>query len=317
MTQTIDTPKRTTKTKKAVYRVRNWKEYDKALIARGSLTLWIPENVERIWYGTGKNTYSNASIELMLTLKARFSLPLRATEGFVRSVFALMQLVLDIPDHSTVSRRAGTADIPLRKRSDKESVHVILDSTGVKVCGEGEWKVKKHGKDKHRTWTKVHLAIDRDGEIRALAVTGGNAHDTTAVDPILDQEEARITDFFGDGAYDAFGVYQTLIDRGVTGIHIPPQRNARIKVHGNCNAPPYPRDENLRAIRRSTRKRWKIASGYHARSRVETAMFRYKATFGGHMRFRRMARRQREVAVKCNILNTFHQLGMPKSEKVT
>lgn len=317
MKHSKDTLHHTLKRKKAKYRVRNWKEYDRALIARGSLTLWIPEHIESIWYAPGKETYADAAIELMLVFKARFSLPLRSMEGMVRDVFGLKGLALDIPDHSTVSRRAETVVIPLRKRRSKENVHVLLDSSGAKVFGEGEWKVRKHGWSKRRTWAKIHLGIDRDGEIRALEVTSNAVHDASVIDRVLDQEKARITDFFGDGAYDTFGVYQTLLDRGVSGFHIPPQRNARIKVHGNCLAPPYPRDKNLREIRRSSRKEWKIASGYHARSKAETAFFRYKTTFGERMHFRRVRRQKAEVIVKCNILNTFHRLGMPESEKVT
>ena len=126
-----------------------------------------------------------------------------------------------------------------------------------------------------------------------------------------------ITDFWGDGAFDTWNTYQTLMAYGVTGFHIPPRRDAVIHMHKNNKRIPYPRDENLRAIRATTRSQWKEVSGYHTRSLVENLMFRYKTTFGDHMSFRNTESQTNEVTVKCNILNTFHFLGVPESYAVT
>ena len=274
--------------------------------------MWIAEDIKEWWYAEGKKTYSDKAIEILLMVKALYGLPLRNTEGFVASVFKLVGIVLKIPDYSTVSRRAETMTVVLKKMA-KENVHFILDSTGGKVYGEGEWKVRKHGWSKRRTWKKIHLGIDSDGEIRAVEVTDHTTHDGTVIDDILKQEDAQITDFYGDGAYDIFGVYSVLQDYQVTGFHIPPQKNAKIKVHGNRKLPPWPRDENLRAIRTSGRKRWKETSGYHTRSLGETVMSRFKSSFGHRLHFRTHSAQTAEVMTKANILNAFYLLGMPES----
>ncbi len=181
-------------------------------------------------------------------------MPLRAVVGFIQSIFQLSKIELSIPDYTTVSRRAEKCDIVLRA-SRKNATDIILDSTGAKVFGEGEWKVRKHGWSKRRIWKKIHIGIDSKGEIRAVAVTDNDTHDSKVIDDILNQEKAPITDFYGDGAYDTYSVYQTLLSRGVTGFHVPPQKNAVIKIHGNNKGERYPRDENLRAIRKSSRKK--------------------------------------------------------------
>ena len=314
MKQSKDNTKTSRNKKK--YKVKNWGEYNKSLVNRGSLTIWISDDIEKWWHGSGRDTYSNKAIEAMLAIQAVHGLPLRAVCGFVRSVFELANIDLSVPDYTTVSRRATGLGIHL-KATRKDSTDIILDSTGAKVYGEGEWKVRKHGWSKRRTWKKIHIGIDSKGEIRAVVVTDNDTHDSTVIGDILNQEKAQITDFYGDGAYDTYSVYQSLLSRDVSGFHIPPKKDAIIKIHGNTEGPPYPRDENLRAIRRSTRKRWKEMSGYHIRSLAETTMFRYKTTFGEHMAFRTNESQKSEVLVKCNILNIFHSLGMPESYAVT
>lgn len=302
--------------KKKKYKIKNWGEYNRALIQRGSLTLWISDDVKEWWYGNGRETYSDRAIEAMMTIKALYRLPLRATSGFVQSIFQMTGIDLPVPDYTTLSRRTKNLHIVLRVTL-KETTDLILDSTGSKVYGEGEWKVRKHGWSRRRTWKKIHIGIDSKGEIRAVVMTDNNIHDSTVIDEALNQETAPITDFFGDGAYDTYSVYQSLLDRGVTGFHIPPQKEAVIKIHGNSKRELYPRDENLRTIRKSSRKRWKEESGYHIRSLGETIMFRYKTTFGDRMAFRTDERQRNEVLTKCNILNTFHFLGVPESYAVT
>ena len=309
MTYTKDNENNT----KNKYRVKNWKEYNQSLVQRGSLTVWIPENVEDIWYTEGKGRYEDTAIEIILTLKALYSLPLRATEGLARSMFDLMQVLLHIPDYTTLSRRAKKLKVSLKKQSTKENVSIILDSTGVKVYGEGEWKVRKHGWSKRRTWTKIHIGIDSDGEVRTVVTTKNNIHDSTIIDTALNQEQKPIIDFYGDGAYDTAPVYMSLVAHNIKKIHIPPHKNARIRIHGNTNGPPYIRDENLRAIQKSNLKDWKISSGYHRRSLIENTMYRFKTAFGERISFLNKRSQHTEVLIKCNILNTFHSLGMPMS----
>ena len=283
------------------------------MVQRGSLTVWIPENVQTLWYANGRGIYADAAIELLLTLKALYHLPLRAATGLAISIFALMRTGLDVPDYSTLSRRAPKLKVSLKKRADKETVNIILDSTGAKVYGEGEWKVRKHGWSKRRTWTKIHIGIDSDGEIRAVVATENNVHDSTVIDRVLAQENKPIEGFWGDGAYDAAPVYMSLQAHAVPHIHIPPHKNGKIRIHGNTHAPPYVRDEHIRAIRKSGRAEWKRASGYHTRSRVENTMFRYKTAFGERVSFRAKDSQRTETLVKCNILNAFQTLGAPES----
>lgn len=177
--------------------------------------------------------------------------------------------------------------------------------------------MRKHGWSKRRTWKKIHIGIDSSGEIRAVVVTGNDTNDSEVIDDVLNQEKAPITDFYGDGAYDVYSVYQTLLSRGTTGFHIPPRKNAVIQIHRNAKRKPYPRDENLRMIRKSSRKKWKETSGYHTRSLGETIMYRYKTTFGDHMSFRSDNRQRNEVLIKYNILNAFRSLGTPDSHIAT
>lgn len=304
--------KDTSKHSKKKYRVKNWKKYNTSLIERGSLTLWIPDDVEHIWYTEGKGIYTDSAIEIMLTLKALYKLPLRGLQGLVVSIFGLLHLPLDVPNYSTVSRRAKKPGVSLKKQA-KGHINLILDSTGGKVFGEGEWKVRKHGWSKRRTWTKIHIGTDSDGEIRVAVTTENNVHDSTVIDDALAQEESTIDGFWGDGAYDAAPVYMSLVGREVSHIHIPPRKGAKVRIHGNTNALPYVRDENIRAIRKSSRAEWKQSTGYHTRSHIENTMFRYKTNFGERFSFRNKDSQHTEVMVKCNILNTFLALGMPES----
>ncbi len=175
--------------------------------------------------------------------------------------------------------------------------------------------MRQHGAGKRRTWTKIHIGIDADGEIRAVVTTPSNTHDCTPVNDLLLQEASPILGFWGDGAYDAAPVYMALAAHEVRDIHIPPHKNARIKKHGNAKGPPLVRDEHIRVIRASTRAAWKRMPGYHTRSLAETGMFRYKTTFGDHMAFRNRKSQAAEAVIKCSILNTFYTLGMPESAK--
>jgi len=310
-----------THTKKAVYRVRNWRQYNQALVRRGSLTVWVDEQALDAWayqgpaqWG-GQYIYSDAAIQCLLTLRAVFHLPLRATQGMARSLFELMGLDLDVPHYSTLSRRAAELAVDLSRKS-KGPLHLVLDSTGLKVYGEGEWKVRKHGYSRRRTWRKLHLAIDAEThEIQAVMVTEAKVDDAEMVDHLLKPIDRPVGSTAADGAYDQRKVYRVLEPR--TGrILIPPRKNARIWKHGNSAGPPLARDENLRAIRRVGRRAWKEEVGYHIRSLAETGMFRMKTIFGGHLANRRLECQVTEGTIRCRALNIMTHLGMPDSYKV-
>ena len=193
-------------------------------------------------------------------------------------------------------------------------IDIVVDSTGLKVFGEGEWKMRKHGKSKRRTWRKLHLAINPETqEIEAETLTENGCDDASQVDPLLDQASPSTRAFYGDGAYDKWKVYHTLEKRGTKAI-IPPQRNAKISQHGNSSQSPLSRDVAIRTIRRRGRRRWKEDIGYHRRSLSETAMYRMKCCFGDHLKNRSIPNQQTEARLRSKILNKFTHLGLPEFE---
>lgn len=314
---------------KTTYRIDNWSHYNRALIKRGSLTVWISEEAIDLWEYDGPSqwgqdfTYSDFAIETCLRLRLVYHLALRQTQGFVQSLFGLMNVDLPVPDFSTLSRRAGELSVDLCAKSSKgdspESRHIVIDSTGLKVYGEGEWKQRQHGKSKRRTWRKLHLGLDAEtGEITAERLTENDKHDASQVEPLLEetaQTVAEITHVGGDGAYDTWDVYAEIEAYGAVPV-IPPQCNAKIKKHGNCKGPPLPRDEALRYMRQHGRSKWKRVHGYHLRSLSETAIYRFKEVIGRVLRSRKMVNQQTEARLGCQILNRMLGLGMPESYAV-
>jgi hypothetical protein len=323
-TNQASTPRKSrhTKSKKARYRVRNWREYNDSLVKRGSITLWISEEDIGSWKpdNTGKRggqlQYSDGAIQCMIMVRSVFHLTLRATEGFVRSMFKMIGLELAVPDYSTICRRSKFQEVRLPKKATG-ALHAVLDSTGLKVFGEGEWKVRQHGYSKRRIWRKLHLSVDADShEIQAMVLSEASLDDAGAVDELFDQMSGPIQQMSADGAYDKRKVYEACSQRGISRVAIPPRRDARIWQHGNCLAAPLIRDENLRRIRKVGRKKWKRESGYHQRSLAETAIYRFKTIFGSHLQSRRMAQQQTEAKVKCAALNRMTLWGMPETYRL-
>jgi hypothetical protein len=307
--------------KEAVYRIRNRREYNRALVRRGSLTAWVDQESLDAWryrgpaqWG-GQYVYSDAAIPCLLTLRAVFHLPLRATQGMAASAFDLMGLDLGVPHYSTPSRRAADLSVDLSRKS-RGPLHLVLDGTGLKVLGEGGWKVRKHGYPGRRTRRKLHLAIDAEThEIRAVMVAEAKVDDAEMVDHRLRPIDRPVARAAADGAYDKRKAYRVLEPR--TGcILIPPRRNARIWKHGDAAGPPSARDGNLRHIRRAGRTAWKRGVGYPVRSLAETGVFRMKTIFGGRLASRGPERRVTEGAVGGRALNIMTRLGMPQGERV-
>ena len=254
----------------------------------------------------------------MLTVKNVFHLANRATEGFVRSIFAMLKVRLTIPDHTTLSRRGKDLKVALPKKA-RGHLDIVMDSTGLKIYGEGEWKVRTHGKSKRRTWRKLHLGIDPEsGEVEAVALTENSVSDADMVEPLLKQIDQPIDRFAGDSGYDKRKVYNSLNHLAPQAeVLIPPRKNAHIWQHGNTHAERLKRDENLRAIRKLGRKGWKETSGYHMRSLAETSMFRFKTIFGDHLSARLLETQTTQAIICCAALNRMTHLGMPKSYAVS
>lgn len=308
------------KKKKNNYRIRNWSDYNAGLEKRGSITFWIDEEVIEKWENqekTGKrgasNYYSDIAIETVVVVKSIYHLAGRQAVGFVKSVMALMKIDLRVPNHSTVSRRLSKLSGTLAVKSSKEARHVVIDSTGIKIFGEGEWKTRKHGTSKRRTWRKVHLAFDaKTNEILAVEVTLNDKSDGQMLPKLLDAIEGDIEQVSADGGYDYRICYDAIQERKAK-VAIPPRSNAVIWQHGNCKAPPHARDENLRYIRKKSLSRWKKDSDYHRRSISETGMFRFKTTFGSDAFSHTFENQVTEVKVKAKILNKMIHLAKPDS----
>jgi IS5 family transposase len=308
---------------KPSYRVRNWNSYDAALKQRGSLSFWIDEEVIAGWLneqrsgrrGASKH-YSDGAIALMATVQSLFNLPGRQTEGFVESLFALMGIDLPVPDHSTLSRRIGKVEVEMPAAPSEGAIHVVVDSTGVKVYGEGEWKVRQHGVDKRRTWRKLHVGVNEaTGEILSAVASTNNLSDDEALGDILDGIEQEIEQVSGDGAYDKRKCYNAIAARGAKPT-IPPRKDAVIWENEPNRQKEHPRNQVLERIDQVGRQQWKQESGYHRRSLAETTMFRFKTIFGATLRRRLFDNQAVELFLKCAALNRIFQLGKPDSYKV-
>lgn len=308
-------------TRKGTYKITNWRAYNESLVQRGSITFWFNEEVIGQWHHANARpkvghpfVYSDTAIECLLVLRELFRLPYRQTEGLGRSLAQLMGVALPIPDYSSLAKRAAKLEIALDVRKHSGPIDVVVDSTGLKVFGEGEWKMRKHGKSKRRTWRKLHLAFNPDTqEIEAETLTDNSKDDASQAGELVDQTRAQIDKFYGDGAYDQWKVYGKLAGRGIDPI-IPPRRNAKIKQHGNSRQPPLPRDEAIRGMRREGRNGWKQSTGYHRRSLAETGMYRLKCSFGDELKNHKIENQRAEARLRCKILNRFTRLGLPEFE---
>ena len=240
---------------KTKYRVSNWAEYDRALVQRGDITLWFSPNAGDTWTPRpsgkrgGQRKFSDQAIETALVLRLVFKLPLRQAEGFLRSVLSLMALDLEAPDHTTISRRSQQVDVGLRLAATKGRLHLIVDSTGLSIIGEGEWAAVKHGGRGKRAWKKLHLGVDRSGAIVAEVLTEGDAHDSNTALNLIDEID-DIASFTADVAYDTIAIYDVATARGAKVI-VPPRKTATRSKRSSA------RDRTVRRVRKVGRRQWK------------------------------------------------------------
>jgi len=238
-------------------------------------------------------------------LRLVFNLPLRQAEGFLRSVLSLMALDLEAPDHTTVSRRSQQVDVGLRLAATKGRLHLIVDSTGLSIIGEGEWAAVKHGGRGKRAWKKLHLGVDRSGAIVAEVLTDGDAHDSNTALDLIDEID-DIASFTADAAYDTIANYDAAAARGAKVI-VPPRKTATRSKRSSA------RDRTVRRVRKVGRRQWKKESGYHRQARVENTFFRYKSIIGDRLRARHPKSQEAEAVIACNILNRMMEIGRPES----
>ncbi len=290
---------------------------------RGSITFWVSEEAIANWIHpekTGKRgaspLYTDVAIATTETVKSLFNLAGRQAEGFLESLFDLMLIDLPVPDHTTVSRRVGKLNVEMPVIYSKQARHIVVDSTGLKVYGEGEWKVRQHGWCQRRTWRKLHLAVNEGSrEIVTAVFSSNDVADCEVFDELISGVKGNIEQISGDGAYDTHHIFDSIEKLGAKP-SIPPRENAQIQQPENDLAPPLPRDEILREIQKQGRKQWKENSGYHRRSIAENTIFRLKTIFGGKLRRRDIDNQGRESFLRCAALNRMTHLGMPDSYPV-
>lgn len=305
---------------KSRYRVRNWREYEAGLRRRGDLTIWFSGDAIKSWRAPpsgkpgGQRIYASIAIEAALTIRMVFHLPLRQTEGFLRSLADMLELEILIPDHTTLSRRLKElAEVPFRTVEGNRPIQLLIDSTGLRIhVGHLRRPPKK------RAWRKLHLAVDAStGEIVASDLTSRRTRDSTRVPTLLGQIEHRVASVSADGAYDTKSVYEAAQVKGegrAVRVLIPPGRDAQLSPRPTAAL--KERNRNIRSIRRLGRREWHKRSGYSKRSMVENAIYRYKTIIDRGMRSRTLAGQRVEVQLACRVLNTMTRLGMPDSYPV-
>lgn len=319
------------------FRVQNWATYNQLLQDRWDINLWFAPEVVKKWYKVGKSQahYSNQTILACLTIRALFNLSLRATQGLINSLIKRLDLPIKCPHYSRLSRRArGLDKIKIPRTKGSSAFCIAIDSTGLKVYGQGEWHVKMHKASKRRTWRKVHIAIDPvTQQITSCVLTLSNVHDSQPFFQLLRPLRDPIKTIYADGAYDSRTIHKFLFDRQIKSL-IPPSVDATLPYKKVCQprlgrrrvVDPYPelvwRNQAIAHKEQFTNPReglndWKRSSGYHLRSLVETTMMRFKRTFSDKLRSRLLSTQKTETYIKCLILNKFIEMGLPYTVPVS
>ncbi|KVZ78549.1 transposase [Burkholderia ubonensis] len=306
---------------KARYHVRNWAAYNAGLINRGNVAMWIDEaalaSAPDAEPTCGRpRLYSDALSQALLGVKTVFRLPLRALQGFAQSLRDLAFATLPVPNYTTLCRRAQTRDVQLPIVRDGDPIHLVVDSTGVKIDGEGEWKVSQHGYSKRRTWRKVHLALDANtSQVRAALMTHQDVADGDVLAELLEQipTDEGLDTVSGDGACDSKPCDAAIAARGATP-SIPPRDGA---VHWKATVPGAAwRNEAVDTIARLGCRDWKKGCGYHRRPLAENAMYRFKTLTGPCLWVRRVDSQATEVAIRVGMLNRMTELASPQSVRI-
>ncbi|UIZ95841.1 IS5 family transposase [Acinetobacter johnsonii] len=302
-----------------IYRTTNWSSYNSALINRGNLSIWFDPKTQ--WYAQpkgkhGRNqTYSDTAIQCCLMIKSLFHLSLRMVTGFVQSLIHLCRLDWTAPDYSTICRRQKHIDIAINYHKSSNGLQLLVDSTGLKFLGEGEWKRKKHQPEYRRQWRKLHIGIDAETlQIRAIQLTTNNVSDSQVLGDLLDQipQDEQIDSVYTDGAYDTKQCRQVIADRQAHAV-IPPRKMRNRK---DTKTSSLERNELLRTVKRLGRTIWKNWSGYHRRSLIETKMHCIKL-LGDKLRARNFQSQVNEIHARVAVLNKFTDLGRPHTQVAT
>lgn len=301
---------------KKKYKITNWREYNESLKQRGRVTLWLDEKIQKDWViieKTGKKVaslyYTDKFIEFMVTISKVFKLPLRATEGFVKSLFEMKQINLDVPDYTTISKRKGKININIGSRS-KGNIHLVMDSTGIKVFGEGEWKVRAHGYSKRRKWLKFHFSVNEaTKEVESVVVTNNSVCDHEVFDELIENvnPNVKVEKVSTDGGYDKKDVFIACKKRKIIPL-ISIRNNAVLSNEEELSE----RNKIIRWIKLFGKDNWKIKNNYHRRSIAENFVFRFKTIFGDKIKSRIFDNQVTDLMIGAKIINKFNRIGMPK-----
>jgi hypothetical protein len=298
---------------------RNWSKYTEALVNRGKLTLFITKDFADTWYieydkdtpraRGGQAKYSEAAITSLLSLRFIFKLPLRAMEGLAQSLVEIAGVDIDVPDYSTLSIKLRDMKIklpPVCKDSGGGYV-ASLDSTGVKIHGQGEWNRKKHSQKDRRQWVKMHLIIDNDTmQILGVEATADDVHDSEVFDQLIDTLPNKINKVLGDGAYDTLGAHKKSLDNEIELVALP--RGNAVADLKSTKPHILRRNEHVLQYKEKGIYAWANKYGYWNRNRVESTMSRFKTTFSGSLSSRKVESQKNEIMHKCKILNMFANL---------
>ncbi len=308
---------------KKKYRVKNWRAYEASLRRRGDITVWFNEDAVDAWNAPatgrpgGQPKYSDLAIVTALTLRTVFHLALRQAEGFVDSLIRLMDLDLEAPDHTTLSRRNREVEVPSLAKTHTGPIHLVIDSTGLKMVGDGEWHAHKHKtRNTRRSWRKLHLGIDGDGFVVASELTASDQDDATVAALMIGGLPVPVGRFTGDGAHDTRGAHSAVLRAGTPDVRIvvPPRKTASTtRSDGGVFEQ---RDAAIERIADVGRRQWRKESGAHQQARAENAMFRYKRIIGSGLRAKRFESQRREAMIGVNVLNRMTEFGRPVSEAI-
>ena len=314
MAQRLSPPVQTSPLKRT-YRVTNWPDYNRALVARGWVTLWLHEEMLRDWRATGgRNALQrHTAILSALSLRAVYKLALRQTQGFLGSLMALPDPATPVPHYSTLSRRAAELAVPaLVRGAQKGPLHLAIDAGRP----QGLWR---GGMEDAPAWqgqtpgvgATLHLAVDTEtGEILAHTLTGSDHHDGPELPGLLAKVKEPVAVVSADKGYDSFACHRAILAIGAHPV-IPPRTGAAIIPPPGEKDPPATRGDAVRRIHEIGVKPWKVEAGYHRRSLAETAMARYKTIIGPNLKSRSRTTQITEAAVAICCINTFTALGMP------
>ena len=300
---------------KTRYTPSNWAEYDRSLVLRGEITVWFTPGIIRGWTPVpsgkpgGQVRYADAVIELGLTLRLLLKLPWRQTEGLLRSLLRIGGIDLSVPDHTTLSRRSksfASSSIPQRPKG--EPLHLVVDATGLKIFGQGEWTVAKHGpKGLTQGGASFICASTRTASSPRPSSPTAVPAIPPSWGPCSMKRKGTIGSVTGDGAYDTPGSYGVIKRKGAKAI-VPPCQGAVVSSkHAEA------RNRHVARIDKVGRKRCALRWGYHHQANGENGVYRYKNIIGSSLRARSKDGRLAEVNIGCKILNKMFELGAPRS----